>query len=129
MSSNFEMQKNPYPTVTSKMLDPTDDETAMSPLPCLATNTLVIKSREKRGKRRSHISGHEMRITRYGKAFIRLDFLFPSDGLIEDLSSAKTLNVEHILTSERWLVRLKIRLHFTRTKRFRKNENFLLVTK
>ena len=33
-----------YPTVTSKMLEPTDDDTAMSPLPCFATKTLVIKS-------------------------------------------------------------------------------------
>ncbi len=33
-----------YPTVTSKMFEPTDEETAMSPLPCFATRTLVIKS-------------------------------------------------------------------------------------
>ena len=33
-----------YPTVTSNMLEPTDDDTAMSPLPCFATKTLVIKS-------------------------------------------------------------------------------------
>jgi len=32
------------PTVTSKILDPTEEDTAMSPWPCLATNTLVIKS-------------------------------------------------------------------------------------
>jgi len=34
------------------MFEPTDDETAMSPLPCLATKTLVIKSEK------SHISWH-----------------------------------------------------------------------
>ena len=33
-----------YPTVTSKILDPTDEETAISPNPFLATITLVIKS-------------------------------------------------------------------------------------
>jgi hypothetical protein len=33
-----------YPTVTSKMLDPTDEDTAMSPKPFLATMTLVIRS-------------------------------------------------------------------------------------
>ncbi len=33
-----------YPTVTSKMFDPTEDETAMSPKPFLATITLVIRS-------------------------------------------------------------------------------------
>ena len=33
-----------YPTVTSKMFDPTDDDTAMSPKPFLATITLVIRS-------------------------------------------------------------------------------------
>ena len=33
-----------YPTVTSKILDPTDEETAISPNPFLATMTLVIKS-------------------------------------------------------------------------------------
>ena len=33
-----------YPTVTSKMLDPTEEETAMSPKPFLATITDVIKS-------------------------------------------------------------------------------------
>ena len=33
-----------HPTVTSKMFDPTDEETAMSPLPCFATKTLVIRS-------------------------------------------------------------------------------------
>merc|ERR1712203_195944 len=32
------------PTVTSKILDPTDDDTAMSPKPFLATITLVIRS-------------------------------------------------------------------------------------
>lgn len=33
-----------HPTVTSKMFDPTEDETAMSPFPALATSTLVIRS-------------------------------------------------------------------------------------
>ena len=33
-----------YPTVTSNMLEPTDEETAMSPNPFRATITLVIKS-------------------------------------------------------------------------------------
>ena len=33
-----------YPTVTSNMLEPTDEETAMSPNPLRATITLVIKS-------------------------------------------------------------------------------------
>lgn len=33
-----------HPTVTSKMLEPTDEDTAISPLPCLATRTLVIRS-------------------------------------------------------------------------------------
>ena len=33
-----------YPTVTSKILLPTDEETAISPNPFLATITLVIKS-------------------------------------------------------------------------------------
>ena len=33
-----------YPTVTSKILDPTDEETAISPNPFRATMTLVIKS-------------------------------------------------------------------------------------
>ena len=33
-----------YPTVTSNMLEPTDDDTAISPFPCFATKTLVIKS-------------------------------------------------------------------------------------
>jgi len=35
---------NGNPTVTSKMLLPTDDETAISPKPFLATITLVIRS-------------------------------------------------------------------------------------
>ncbi len=91
------------------MLDPTDDETAMSPLPCLATNTLVIKS----GKKQKKYGVTFVRITRYANPFIGPDFLFPSDGLMEDLSSAKILDVEHTLTSERWLGRLKMRLHFT----------------
>ena len=33
-----------YPTVTSKMLLPTEEDTAMSPNPFLATITLVIRS-------------------------------------------------------------------------------------
>ena len=33
-----------YPTVTSKIFDPTEEETAMSPKPFLATMTDVIKS-------------------------------------------------------------------------------------
>ena len=33
-----------HPTVTSKMLLPTDDDTAISPNPFLATITLVIRS-------------------------------------------------------------------------------------
>ena len=33
-----------HPTVTSKMFDPTEDETAMSPNPFRATMTLVIRS-------------------------------------------------------------------------------------
>ena len=33
-----------YPTVTSKMLEPTEEETAMSPKPFLATMTLVMRS-------------------------------------------------------------------------------------
>ena len=33
-----------YPTVTSNILDPTDEETAMSPNPLRATITLVNKS-------------------------------------------------------------------------------------
>lgn len=33
-----------HPTVTSKMLEPTEEETAMSPKPFLATMTEVIKS-------------------------------------------------------------------------------------
>ena len=33
-----------YPTVTSNMFEPTDDDTAISPFPCFATKTLVIKS-------------------------------------------------------------------------------------
>ena len=33
-----------YPTQTSKMFDPTEDETAISPNPFLATMTEVIKS-------------------------------------------------------------------------------------
>ena len=33
-----------YPTVTSKMLDPTEEETAMSPKPLRATITLVMRS-------------------------------------------------------------------------------------
>ncbi len=33
-----------YPTVTSNILLPTEEETAMSPNPFLATITLVIKS-------------------------------------------------------------------------------------
>lgn len=33
-----------YPMVTSKILDPTEEETAMSPSPFLATRTEVIKS-------------------------------------------------------------------------------------
>ena len=33
-----------YPTVTSNMLEPTEEETAMSPKPFLATMTLVIRS-------------------------------------------------------------------------------------
>lgn len=33
-----------YPTVTSNMLDPTDEETAMSPNPLRATMTLVMRS-------------------------------------------------------------------------------------
>ena len=36
--------KKTYPTVTSKILEPTEDDTAMSPFPCLATRTLVIRS-------------------------------------------------------------------------------------
>ena len=36
--------RSTYPTVTSNMLDPTDEETAISPNPFLATITLVIKS-------------------------------------------------------------------------------------
>ena len=33
-----------YPTVTSNIFEPTDDDTAISPFPCFATKTLVIKS-------------------------------------------------------------------------------------
>ena len=33
-----------YPTVTSNILEPTEDETAMSPKPFRATMTLVNKS-------------------------------------------------------------------------------------
>ena len=40
----WQMQNPAYPTVTSKMLDPTEDDTAMSPKPFLATMTLVIRS-------------------------------------------------------------------------------------
>ena len=37
-------EESAHPTVTSNMFDPTDEETAMSPLPCFATKTLVIRS-------------------------------------------------------------------------------------
>jgi hypothetical protein len=33
-----------YPTVTSKIFDPTEDETAISPKPFRATMTLVMRS-------------------------------------------------------------------------------------
>ena len=33
-----------YPTVTSKMLEPTEEETAISPKPFLATMTEVMRS-------------------------------------------------------------------------------------
>ena len=33
-----------YPTVTSNIFDPMELDTAISPRPCLATTTLVIKS-------------------------------------------------------------------------------------
>ena len=33
-----------YPTVTSKMLEPTEEETAISPKPLRATMTLVMRS-------------------------------------------------------------------------------------
>ena len=36
---------NGRPTRMSKMLDPMEDETAMSPLPCLATTYLLEKER------------------------------------------------------------------------------------
>lgn len=35
---------NPYPTVMSNMLEPTELDTAMSPKPFLATMTLVMRS-------------------------------------------------------------------------------------
>lgn len=35
---------NPYPTVMSNMLEPTELDTAMSPKPFLATITLVMRS-------------------------------------------------------------------------------------
>eukprot|EP00095_Tigriopus_kingsejongensis_P002176 maker-scaffold1021_size70145-snap-gene-0.13 protein:Tk02176 transcript:maker-scaffold1021_size70145-snap-gene-0.13-mRNA-1 annotation:"PREDICTED: uncharacterized protein LOC100160712" len=37
-------RNTPYPTVTSNILDPTDDDTAMSPFPFRATKTLVMRS-------------------------------------------------------------------------------------
>ena len=40
----FDIWFKSYPTVTSNMLEPTDEETAISPNPFLATITLVIKS-------------------------------------------------------------------------------------
>ena len=40
----FFLKKITHPTVTSKIFDPTDEDTAISPLPCWATSTLVIKS-------------------------------------------------------------------------------------
>ena len=43
-SQNTAEMVDSYPTVTSKMFDPTDDETAISPKPFRATITLVIKS-------------------------------------------------------------------------------------
>ena len=42
ISSNI--KEKTYPTVTSNMFEPTDDDTAISPFPCFATKTLVIKS-------------------------------------------------------------------------------------
>ena len=39
-----EIKEKTYPTVTSNMFEPTDDDTAISPFPCFATKTLVIKS-------------------------------------------------------------------------------------
>ena len=46
MSHSFLVQKKikTHPTVTSNMLEPTDDETAISPNPFRATITLVNKS-------------------------------------------------------------------------------------
>jgi len=40
----YKNQGKGSPTVTSKILDPTEEETAMSPKPFRATMTLVIKS-------------------------------------------------------------------------------------
>ena len=44
LSTKNLIKKNTHPTVTSKIFDPTEEDTAMSPLPCWATSTLVIKS-------------------------------------------------------------------------------------
>ena len=44
VGSSTHLSNPTHPTVTSKMLDPTDDDTAMSPNPFLATMTLVIRS-------------------------------------------------------------------------------------
>ena len=41
---NYGKSVSSHPTVTSKMLLPTDEETAMSPNPFLATMTEVIRS-------------------------------------------------------------------------------------
>ena len=41
---DFFMIRITYPTVTSKMFDPTEDETAISPKPLRATITLVNRS-------------------------------------------------------------------------------------
>ena len=41
---NCSEMSSSYPTVTSKMLEPTEEETAMSPKPFLATMTLVMRS-------------------------------------------------------------------------------------
>ena len=39
-----EIDRASYPIVTSNMFDPTEEETAISPFPCFATSTLVMRS-------------------------------------------------------------------------------------
>lgn len=44
LTNAYKIQGNGSPTQTSKILDPTEEDTAMSPRPFLATITEVIKS-------------------------------------------------------------------------------------